>query len=80
MEGAEEAAVSLLGWLETSGGLASLKGQCSAYREAEKARESLLQAHPVTCPRPQAVFKLSLTVDPLELLQYNGRCLYTGVQ
>ena len=75
MEGEEGAAVGLLGWLETSGGLASLQTQCSMYREAEKAREGLLQAHPVTCPRPQAVFKLSLTVDPLELLQYSGRCV-----
>ena len=75
MEGEEGAAVGLLGWLETSGGLASLRRQCSMYREAEKAREGLLQAHPVTCPRPQAVFKLSLTVDPLELLQYSGRCI-----
>ena len=74
MEGDEGAAASLLGWLETSGGLASLRGQCSGYKEPEKVREGSSQANPATCPRPQAVFKLSLTVDPLELLQYSGRC------
>lgn len=71
----DETEVCLLQWLERSGGLACLREQCSRYREAEKVGRLLHFPHSSVCalsPQPQAVYKLSLTLDPQDLGQYSG--------
>lgn len=72
----DESEVCLLQWLESSGGLACLREQCCTYREAEKVSCSshlpMTIAQPMAFLQPQAVYKLSLAVDPLDLGQHSG--------
>ena len=71
-EGATD--VRLLQWLEASGGLGALREQCSQYRTARKVSTYANIRHS-RWAQPQAVYKLSMVVDPLDLLQYDGESL-----
>lgn len=64
--------IQLLRWLEISGALASLKEQSILHRTSKKVVTFSSRAPSSSSIQSQMVYRLSLHLDPLDLLQFNG--------